>query len=132
MGEKCLATSAKANGVSASRVWKTLGWPGTSAPPKVGSKKVFLREAPGNQFIGIARSGPAEKALRDAIFDFVGIGESLILVETDETAEIVHAIHVVVGDLRFDHMFPLGIAAVPNALEHRKPNINRKLFGVAK
>ena len=119
MGEKCLGTSAKAKGVSASRVWKTLGWPGTKRAAEGRVEKVFLRQAPGNQFIGIARSRAAEKALRDAIFDFVGIGESLILVETDETPEIVHAIHVVVGDLRFDHMFPLGIAAVPNALEYR-------------
>ena len=38
---KMAGGSAKANGVSASRVANTLRWPETSAPPNVGSKKYF-------------------------------------------------------------------------------------------
>ncbi len=111
---------------------KHIGLPRNQRASEGRVEEIFLREAPGNQFLGIARSGPAKEPLRNAIFDFVGIGESLIFVETDETAEIVHAIHVIVGEFGFDHMFPLSIAIIKDALEYRQTNIDRKLLGIAK
>ena len=71
------------------------------------------------------------ETLRDAVLDFVRVGQRVVLIEAQESPEIVHAIHEAIDDVRLDHMLPFRIAVVVDALENGQAKIQREFLGVA-
>ena len=103
-----------------------------------GIEVMLLENAPGEEFLGLVVSGFGEEALGDAVFDFVGVGESGVGVEANEIGEIVYAGDVAIGDRRFDGVLVALVrfafverGAVEEAFESGRTKLDGKLAGVA-
>ena len=66
---------------------------------------MLLKNAPGEELLRLVVARFGEEALRDAVFDFVGVGQSGVGIEADEVAEVVYTGDVAVGDLGLDGVF---------------------------
>src|SRR2546421_821202 len=69
---------------------------------KGGIKIVLLDDAPGDEFLRLAITVLPEEPLCKTIFDFAGVGESGIGIETNKICEAIHAHDVAVGERWFD------------------------------
>src|SRR5581483_9691183 len=57
---------------------------------------VFRRHPPGEKFLGLPIGGLTKEALRQGGFDFAGVGDGVVLVESNDAAEIINAGDVVI------------------------------------
>src|SRR6266403_3979874 len=70
-----------------------------------GIKIMLLDQLPGKKFLRLVVAGLHPEALRDAIFDLIGVGASGVGVETDEPREIVDSGDVTIDNVRLDGVF---------------------------
>src|SRR5260370_24574845 len=63
---------------------------------------VLLHQAPGKELLGLVIAGFHPEALRNAIFDFVGVGACSVGVKADDLQEIVYASDIAIGGVRLD------------------------------
>src|ERR1700722_17337003 len=99
---------------------------------------VLLKNAPGEELLRLVVAGFGEQPLSDAVFDFVGVGESGVGIEADEVSEIVYAGDIAVGDRRFDGVLVPFVRlvfverrAVEKALESGRAEFDGEFAGVA-
>src|ERR1700723_1177635 len=104
---------------------------GHKRPAEGGIEEIFLSELPGDELFGVTRTRAAVQSLGDSILDFVGVGQRIVLVEAQETSEVVPAVHVAIHRVRLDHVLPLRSAVVVHAFKYRHADIHRQLLGVA-
>ena len=65
---------------------------------------MLLNQTPGDQVSRLIVAVLHPQPLRDAVFQFVGVGERGVRVETDQFGKIVNAGYVVVVKVRFDRV----------------------------
>src|SRR6202047_702390 len=70
-----------------------------------GIEIMLLQQAPGDELLRLVLTGFPPEALRDAIFDFVGIGASGVSIEADKLQEIIDAGDIAIGNVGLDGVF---------------------------
>src|SRR5690348_10125086 len=70
-----------------------------------GVKVMLLQNAPGDKLLRLIIACLGKEALREAIFDFIGVGQRRIGIEADELGEVVHAGDITIIDDRLDGVF---------------------------
>ena len=103
-----------------------------------GVEVMLLKNAPGEQLLGLVVASFGEEPLGDAVFDFVGIGQGGVGVEADEVREIIYARDIAIGDGGLDGVFePLARltfverGTVEKTLESGRTQLNGKFAGIA-
>src|SRR4029077_2923597 len=106
--------------------------------PERGIGVVLLHQTPGQEFLRLIIAGFHPQALRDAIFDFVGVGACGIGIETDELKEIVNAGDIAISDVRFDGVLValakfslVGRDSLEEAFQRRGTKVESELTVVA-
>src|SRR5579885_1345671 len=84
---------------------------------------VFRRHPPGEKFLGLPIGGLTKEALRQGGFDFAGVGDGVVLVESNDAAEIINAGDVVIRNYWLDDVLPFAAAVAPNAFDGRRPQL---------
>src|SRR5690242_1747325 len=106
---------------------KNVALAGNQGSAESGIEVIFGGDAPGEKLLGLAVARLAEESLGDAGFQFAGIGNRVVLIETNDAAEILNAGDVVVDDARLDGMFPAGFTAAPDSLQGGRPQFHAEL-----
>jgi len=78
---------------------------GNERAAECGIEIMFLNDAPGKEIHRLSVAGFYVKMLDDAVFDFVGVGEGGVAVETDEVGKVVDAGDVAIGRQRLNRVF---------------------------
>src|SRR5207248_7105511 len=99
---------------------------------------MLLDDAPRNQLLRLPVTIFPEKPLRKAIFDFAGVRQRGVRIETHKLRKAIHSGDVTVGKRRFDRVLvpSPGLAllqgsAVEESFKRRRPKFESKLAGVA-
>src|ERR1700692_2088405 len=94
---------------------------------------MFLNEAPGEEVHGLTVAGFYVEMLDDAVFNFVGVGEGGVAVETDELGKIVDAGDVPVGGEGLDRVFiaMVGERPIEETFESGRAKLQREFAGIA-
>src|SRR5882724_10874249 len=99
---------------------------------------VFLKDAPGQEFLGLVVAFLQEQPLRETILDFIGVGDRGVGIETDEIGKIVYAGDVTVGKSGLNGVLVsparfvlLQRSAVEEAFEGRRTEVYGEFAGVA-
>src|SRR6266852_863318 len=94
---------------------------------------MFLHDFPGKEIDRLAIAAFYIQALRESVFNFVGVGERGIAVKADEVREIVHAGNVTPGERGLDGVLvaPAGLRTVKIAFQGGRAQLDGKFPGVA-
>ena len=108
-------------------------------PAEGGVEVMFLEDAPGEKLLRLIVAGFGEEALRQAVFDLVGVGQSGAGVEADEIGEIVNAGEVTVSNSGLDGVFVLfgrlaliGRGAIEESFQRGRTKFEGEFAGVAR
>src|ERR1700738_2862033 len=93
---------------------------------------MFLRDAPGKKLGGVVVAVFHKKTLRNAVLDFIGIGDRGIGVEANEVRKMVYAGHVTVRSVGFDGVFVFARGQVKKSLEGRRSKGHFKFSGISR
>src|ERR1700733_48923 len=110
---------------------KHVGLAGNERAAKRGVEEVFLSKTPGDELFGVTGARAAVQALRDSILDFVGVSQRIVLIESQESSEIIHAVYVAIHRVGFDYVLPLRCPALVHAFKYGHADVDRQLLGVA-
>src|SRR5208337_1405202 len=106
---------------------------GDQCAAESGIKIMFLYDAPGKEIDGLLVARFDVEMLHEAVFDFVGVGESGVAVKADEVGEVVDPGDVAIGREGFDRVLiaVMGARPVEKSLESGGAKLQREFAGVA-